>query len=56
MDDTGTESSPMDSPPATDRGRYAVLALQEMGTVVYDRDNPQAWIQSDATMAIADAR
>jgi hypothetical protein len=56
MDDSNAESEPSDSLAPADRGRYAVLALQDLGTVVYDRDNPKAWIQSDATTTIADAR
>jgi hypothetical protein len=35
--------------------RYAAIALADGETVVYDRHNERAWIQSDVTAALADA-
>jgi hypothetical protein len=33
--------------------RYATIALARGETVLYDRRNPQAWLQSDAAVAPA---
>ena len=34
--------------------RYAALGLTDGGLIVYDRTEPEAWIQSDDAVAIAD--
>lgn len=33
-----------------ERCRYATIALARGETVLYDRRNPQAWLQSDAAV------
>lgn len=37
--------------PATDDDRYAELSLEDGSVVIYDAENPSAWIQSDATVS-----
>jgi len=39
--------------PARDEQRYAELSLEDGSIVIYDAENPSAWIQSDATVAAA---
>lgn len=41
------ETEPQREPDETPRSRYSDLDLDERGTLVYDRENPDAWIQSD---------
>jgi hypothetical protein len=36
--------------PAPDEQRYAELSLEDGGVVIYDAENPSAWIQSDAAI------
>lgn len=35
--------------------RYADLSLADNTTVIYDRENPQRWIQSDTTVTLDEA-
>lgn len=39
-----------DDPDHPERPRYATIALARGETVLYDRRNPQAWLQSDAAV------
>jgi hypothetical protein len=44
-----------DSPPKTDVGgeqddRYAMLEIGDEDIVIYDREEPSAWLQSDHTV------
>ena len=36
-----------------DDDRYAELSLEDGSVVIYDAQNPAAWIQSDAAVACA---
>jgi hypothetical protein len=36
--------------------RYAELSIGDDEFVIYDRENHQAWIQSTATMSVAELR
>ncbi len=39
--------------PETDaEGRYAVIETGDGETMIYDRDNPDAWVQSDCVVNI----
>lgn len=40
----------------TDEPRYAELHLGGASYVVYDRENHQAWVQSETTIPLAEAR
>lgn len=45
----------MNSPVTADDAqmdRIGELALDDGSTVIYDRDNPDAWIQSDLTLEL----
>lgn len=37
--------------PAAAEQRYAELSLEDGSVVIYDAENPSAWIQSDAAIA-----
>lgn len=41
---------PTDDTDGPERPRYATIALTRGETVLYDRRNPQAWLQSDAAV------
>lgn len=51
-----------DAPDATDAqhatvdDRYASLSMADGTVVVYDSENPEAWIQSGTTVAIEEVR
>lgn len=36
--------------PAPDDDRYAELELEDGSVVIYDQENPTAWLQSDAAV------
>jgi len=38
------------APDVTADERYAELELQDGSVVIYDRENPTAWLQSDTTV------
>ena len=38
-----------------DDGQYDFFRTDDGGTVVYDRDNPKAWIQSSFAVAVGTA-
>ena len=35
-----------------DGGQFAALPIEDAAVVIYDRYNPQAWIQSDVVVAL----
>jgi len=41
---------PASETPAHDEQRYAELSLEDGSIVIYDAENPSAWIQSDAAV------
>ena len=51
------ETDPADDLPAThgsrEDGRYATLDLTHGETVIYDRENPRAWLQSDGAVSVS---
>ena len=51
------ETDPADDLPATHEshadGRFATLDLADGETVIYDRDNPRAWLQSDDAVSVS---
>ena len=51
------ETDPADDLPAPPNAspseRYATLALTDGETVIYDRDNPRAWLQSDEAVSVS---
>jgi hypothetical protein len=58
MSDTPSDSDelpePMSEPPrsARDGGRYAHLSLGDGEVVIYDREDPETWLQSDFSVEI----
>ena len=53
MAETDTpDDLPAPPEPATD-ARYAALDLAGGETVIYDRDNPLAWLQSDGAVRVS---
>ena len=54
---TMAETDPADDLPATHEqppeDRYATLDLAHGETVIYDRENPRAWLQSDGAVSMA---
>jgi hypothetical protein len=53
-DDAGVESASRSGPPGVD-DRYADLDLDREVFVVYDRENADAWVQSDRPASLPDA-
>lgn len=48
-----TENAAPDNEPAeTDDERYAAIETGAGETMIYDRDNPDAWVQSSYTVEI----
>lgn len=41
-------------PEASDYERYAMVSLDDGEVLLYDRDDEDAWIQSDASVDVAD--
>ena len=46
---------PERSPERPASGRYATLEIGDGETVIYDRDNPRAWLQSDGAVRVPSA-
>jgi hypothetical protein len=57
--DSGSDSDPdsdspfQPSPSALESGRYASLQLDNGEYVIYDRDDDEAWLQSDLAVEVA---
>ena len=49
MGDTRENAEPSDRPPESplDSDRYARLSLDDDAVVIYDREQPDTWLQSD---------
>ena len=51
------ETDPADDLPATherqQNGRFATLDLADGETVIYDRENPRAWLQSNDAVSVS---
>ena len=54
MSDTRENAEPVDCPPESplDSDRYAHLSLDDDAVVIYDREQPDTWLQSDFVVEI----
>lgn len=50
-----TADRPEESPASTD-DRFASLTVEDGGVVVYDRENPERWVQSTEAVTLEEAR
>ena len=54
MSDTQENADPSERPPESplDSDRYAHLSLDNEAVVIYDREEPETWLQSDFAVEI----
>ena len=50
IEDAGRTDGPLESP--LDSDRYGHLSLDDDGVVIYDREEPDTWVQSDLVVEI----
>lgn len=56
MSDGMPDSDPASAPSKGDDARYVLLAVQEDRMLMYDRENPRAWIRSTEIRPLAEMR
>lgn len=49
-------SGPETAPASEENARYILLPLQDAGALIYDWENPRAWIQSTEVHSRAEKR
>ena len=52
LDDESTDESPESPESPLDSDRYAHLSLDDDAVVIYDREEPETWLQSDFAVEI----
>lgn len=50
--DADAPGEPSFEPPAPDTDRYAHLSLGDGAVVIYDREEPETWLQSDFVVEV----
>ena len=50
--DSDVAGEPTTEPPATDTDRYGHISLGDGAVVIYDRQEPETWLQSDFVVEV----